>query len=481
MRRLHAVLLVLPLLLLAGCGDREQVRLSSSHVAGAGDLRFSVEDAARLLAPSEELPADPEVVRALAEFWVDYALLALLMNEEGALDRLDLSVILDPQEKQSLVMRLREEVIDDNFEVDDAEVEAAYEADRPGEEVRARHILFAFPEGATAAQRDSLRALAEQVRGEAAAGANFANLAARWSGDPGSAEQGGDLGYFPRGIMVAPFEEAVFSLEPGEVSAVVETQFGFHVIRVEDRRVTPFEELREELRRQIAQERVMQAESIFVADAERDANIRIEDGAPGTMREVAAEVENGVSRRLAGRTLARYEGGSFTGADFADFLTNQAPALIPQVETAADSDLRGLLENLLRSEVLVVEARRRGIQPDTAEARELREGLREQYRSLADMIGVTTVERASGESLRQAVERSIQAILIDVVRGDADVFPLQQLALPLRARYGYAISEAGVERTRARVEELRAEGYRGEPGETGPSEPDDGTDDGTED
>ncbi len=477
MRRLHQVLLILPLLLLAGCGDRDQVRLSSSHVAGAGDLRLTVEDAARLLAPSEELPADAEVVRALSEFWVDYALLAMLMNEEGALERLDLSVILDPQEKQGLVMLLREEVIDDDVQVDDAELEAIYEAERPGEEVRARHILFAFPDGVTSAQRDSLRDLAAQVRAEAVAGANFANLASRWSRDPGSAEQGGDLGYFPRGIMVAPFEEAAFSLQPGEVSELVETQYGFHVIRVEDRRVASFEEMRDELRRQVAQERILQAESIFVADVERDANIRIEDGAPEVMRDVAAEVENEISRRLAGRTLARYEGGSFTGADFADFLTNQAPALIPQVGTAADSDLRGLLENLLRSEVLVVEARRRGIQPDTAETRELREGIREQYRSLAEMIGVTTIERASGESLRQAVERTVKDLLVDVVRGDADVFPLQQLALPLRARYGYAISESGVERTRTRVEELRREGYQGEPGDAAPPGPDDDTQD----
>jgi parvulin-like peptidyl-prolyl isomerase len=71
-------------------------------------------------------------------------------------------------------------------------------------------------------------------------GADFAALATEWSGDPGSAQRGGDLDYFPRGVMVAPFEEAAFSTEPGQVSEIVESQFGLHIIRVEDRGTLPW-------------------------------------------------------------------------------------------------------------------------------------------------------------------------------------------------------------------------------------------------
>jgi peptidyl-prolyl cis-trans isomerase C len=91
------------------------------------------------------------------------------------------------------------------------------------------------------------------------AGADFAELARKLSTDPG-ARNGGDLGFFKQGDMVPEFAEVAFALKPGEVSpAPVHTQFGWHVIRVEERRTAPppgFAQMEEELRRQLLQERV---------------------------------------------------------------------------------------------------------------------------------------------------------------------------------------------------------------------------------
>jgi peptidyl-prolyl cis-trans isomerase C len=114
------------------------------------------------------------------------------------------------------------------------------------EEVRARHILVK-----TKAEAD---ALLKQIKG----GADFAKLASEQKLDTASAAQQGDLGFFTKDQMVAPFAEAAFAMKPGEVSKTpVETQFGFHVIKVEERRAaTPptFEQASPELRSQIAQE-----------------------------------------------------------------------------------------------------------------------------------------------------------------------------------------------------------------------------------
>lgn len=98
-------------------------------------------------------------------------------------------------------------------------------ADAPttGEQVRARHILV------------QTREEAEQVLARLSAGEDFEALAAELSTDETNRENGGDLGWFARGMMVAPFEEAAFALQPGEVSGVVETTFGFHIIRVDER------------------------------------------------------------------------------------------------------------------------------------------------------------------------------------------------------------------------------------------------------
>lgn len=411
-----------------------------------------------MLAPVETLPADPEVVRALADFWTDYSLLALLVNREGDLEDLDLSAILEPQESQSLVLQLRDSVIDEDIEISDAELEAAFEAERPGEEVRARHILLLYPPDATQAQRDSVGALADDLRQRAVGGADFAALATEWSGDPGSAQRGGDLDYFPRGVMVAPFEEAAFSTPPGQISDIVESQFGLHIIRVEDRRSPSLDEIREELRGSLRQERVMQAESIFVADIEGAADLQTEEGAADIMREIAEGDTAPLTGRAASRTLVRYEGGAFTAADFQDFLSTQPPNLRMQIAAGSDEDLGGLLDNLVRSELLVAEARRRGLEPDAEETRTVSEGIRAQYRQFAESIGLTDLELAEGETLNQAVDRKIREVLELVIRGETDVFPLQGLSLPLRARYGAAISDEGVERTAARIEALRAEG-----------------------
>jgi peptidyl-prolyl cis-trans isomerase C len=109
---------------------------------------------------------------------------------------------------------------------------------KPEDEVQARHILVT--------SEDAAKKLLERAN----AGEDFAQLAKENSGDAGSKEQGGMLGYFGRGQMVPQFEEAAFALKKGELSKPVQSQFGWHVIKVEDRRQKPppsFEEVKDRL------------------------------------------------------------------------------------------------------------------------------------------------------------------------------------------------------------------------------------------
>jgi peptidyl-prolyl cis-trans isomerase C len=115
------------------------------------------------------------------------------------------------------------------------------------ERVRASHILIGVPQNADDAARQKARAQAAEVLKQVKAGGDFAALAKQHSSDPGSAQNGGDLGFFQQGQMVPPFDKAAFSMKPGETSDLVETDFGVHIIRVVDRqpaRTVPLDEVR---------------------------------------------------------------------------------------------------------------------------------------------------------------------------------------------------------------------------------------------
>ncbi|HEV2799352.1 MAG TPA: peptidylprolyl isomerase [Pyrinomonadaceae bacterium] len=93
--------------------------------------------------------------------------------------------------------------------------------------------IAAHPELST----DKSKAKAEEVLAKLRAGGDFAALAKEHSGDPSNKDNGGDLGWFGRGVMVKPFEDAAFALKPGELSGIVETQFGYHIIKLDERRM----------------------------------------------------------------------------------------------------------------------------------------------------------------------------------------------------------------------------------------------------
>ncbi|MGC2275072.1 MAG: SurA N-terminal domain-containing protein [Candidatus Binatus sp.] len=125
-----------------------------------------------------------------------------------------------------------------NYTPPDKEVEAFYKRNASTrythpEEVHARHILISVPAGASDKEKAAAKAKAEDVLKQAQAkGADFVKLAAKYSDDTSNKLEGGDLGTFERGQMVKPFEDAVFAMKPGQIT-MVETHFGFHIVKLE--------------------------------------------------------------------------------------------------------------------------------------------------------------------------------------------------------------------------------------------------------
>jgi peptidyl-prolyl cis-trans isomerase C len=153
-------------------------------------------------------------------------------------------------EKMTLVSLILKKEVEEKSAIDDAEVKTFFDQNADkftiGTKIRASHILVKTEKEA----KDLLSKIKE--------GKNFAELAKALSQDPGSAQKGGDLGYFERGRMVPEFEQAALSLKPGEISNPVKTRFGYHVIKLVDvKKGEPanFEQSVESIRRQLISEK----------------------------------------------------------------------------------------------------------------------------------------------------------------------------------------------------------------------------------
>jgi peptidyl-prolyl cis-trans isomerase C len=145
------------------------------------------------------------------------------------------------------------------------------------ESVKASHILLGVDEKASADEKKAAREKAEKLRKELAGGADFAALAKGNSTCP-SSQQGGDLGYFSKGQMVPAFEKAAFALKPGEISDVVETQFGYHIIKLTDKKAAEkveFKEARPRIEEYLKSQKVGAAVNDYLTEARKSAKIEM--------------------------------------------------------------------------------------------------------------------------------------------------------------------------------------------------------------
>ena len=149
---------------------------------------------------------------------------------------------------------------------------------KQGERVRASHILIRTPENADAKTKEEARTKAAGVLTEVKAGKDFGELAKHYSQDPGSAVNGGDLGYFAQGQMVGPFDQVAFALKPGAVSDVVETPFGFHIIKVADRqpaRTVPLDEVKPQIEQFLQNQQRQQKTEAFINSLKAKSKVEI--------------------------------------------------------------------------------------------------------------------------------------------------------------------------------------------------------------
>jgi peptidyl-prolyl cis-trans isomerase D len=181
----------------------------------------------------------------------------------------------EPEQAQIEYVALDVESLKQGITVPEADIKKYYDENiaryTAAEERRASHILVKADKSAPAAEKALAKEKAESLLAQVRkAPATFAEVAKKNSDDPGSAEKGGDLDFFGRGAMVKPFEDATFAMKPGEISNVVESDFGFHIIRLEATRggdKKPFEavkaEIENDVKKQLAQKKFTEMAESF--------------------------------------------------------------------------------------------------------------------------------------------------------------------------------------------------------------------------
>ncbi len=268
-------LILLAFLLLAGvaqaqkkAGKAEKTTPSSQVLAVFDGEKITLQDYREAL---KTLPAqlqwavsqNKDLRTKFLDNLVTKRMLIKAAKESGVKEDEEMRRRLEEYKNELLLNRYLKERLG-NIKVTDAEARAYYERHKDEfttpKEVKARHILV------------KSQSEAGKIYKKLQKGANFAQLAKKYSIDKASAKKGGELGFFTRADMVKPFSDAAFSLKPGEISKPVKTPFGYHIIQVEE--VKPpqqksFKEVKEEIKKQIFQEKQQAAFDKLVAQVKK--------------------------------------------------------------------------------------------------------------------------------------------------------------------------------------------------------------------
>jgi len=451
-----AMLLAAAPVVVTGCKDfGKAMNAHRDQVANAAGKELKVDEAANLIAANPQIQADTTTVRTLADRWIDYTLLATAYAEDSTLAVLDLDKLTQQQREGMVLQQLMVRTVKFDTAFTDAQLAQAWTQQGPGTEVHARHILLKPPANANAAQRDSVKRQAEALRAQAAGGADFADLARRYSQDT-SAPQGGDLGFFGKGAMVPQFEEAAMKLQPGQISPVVETPFGWHIIKVEERRQQELGAQKEQFRQFLVQRSQQTAVKHFVDSLSTASRMTVAPDAPKAVKDMAKTPDEPLRGRAASRALVTFTGGTYTAGDLHTLMAGAPPEALQQISAAPDSLIQGFLKEQSQQKMLLAEARKRGIQPSAQEVQQLRDQARQAVQQAVMLSGIGAHRAAKGSAGNAMIEQQVSALLKEAVIGQRQLPPLGILGTQLRAIYGSSFNASSVGRVLEKARSIRA-------------------------
>jgi len=256
-------------------------------VAKIGDRKITLSEFNKMLGylDSEKqklIEKNPQLKENLLQQYIQGIVISKLAKKKGFDKNPELKEQLEMITDNYIAIEYLKKEVANKVEVSEEDIKAYYESHKDEfktpEMVRSRHILIKTDPSASDSDKKKAREKAEEILKKIKAGEDFAKLASDVSDDTGSKTKGGELGFFTKGRMVKPFEDAAFSLKPGEVSGIVETQFGYHIIKVEEKKepgMEPFDTAKEKIKQKLLQERTKAKVTEFLEKAMKEANIEV--------------------------------------------------------------------------------------------------------------------------------------------------------------------------------------------------------------
>lgn len=423
--------------------------------ATVGDQQLSVTRLAEILGESQA-PLEKDVAREIAELWVNYQLVGLSGANNDSLNKpAELDYAMWSNLDNIRVKKLYDEVSKGWDTLASGTDEARYLS---GEALAARHILVKVDEGATPEQKAAARKKADDIRAQATP-QNFVQLATTRSDDAVAAQRGGDLGIWMPGQMVAEFDKAVKEIKPGEISPVIETSFGFHIIYR-----TPFAEIADQFSAGAKQRNVAIAESTYLARVENAHNIKMGSNVAVKARAIA---RNPLGHANDGDKLATYKGGELKASEFADWIsayprTSQIRPRIIAADTP-DSMIVQFVRQIVRNELVLRLADSAKTQVDSSEKSNLYLAFANNLSQTWTALGVDPSRLADSASKTPGADKKviagarIEEYFDKMVKNEAQFVDVSYpVARGLQKKYAFRVNDAGLDKVVEAAKAVRA-------------------------
>jgi hypothetical protein len=332
---------------------------------------------------------------------------------------------------------------------DSSAAEAFYNS---GQVLAASHILL-VTQGMADSAKATVKKKADAIRAQATS-ANFGDLAKKNSQDPGSKMKGGSLGTFARGAMVPQFEQALLATKPGEISPVIETQYGYHIIR------RPlFSEVRPEIVQTSRQVGLQAAESTYLATLERTSDVKIKPGIAATVRAATEEPKAHVADKTV---LATTDIGDFTAGKLAKWVETIPPQaqIGERIKSAPDSLLANFVKNFIRNDLVIHAADSAKVGPDATEMKQIRSFLSTSLVSAWSALTIDpTILAVNAKSKSDRVKLAHQKMdqyIKDLLGQKAQFVDVTQpVEFALRDKYDWNINSDAVSRALVEAAKVR--------------------------